>query len=129
MADRKLPTAGMIPLILVPGLAGVYRVTQSPSFAAYRRIGVVGLVMAGAYAGILMVMVGFFLKRRRDDTPQSRRNWGIVALVGLFALNNIPRDVELYRAVDILQLSGSGVCFGVAIGLTAMMLRLRVSRA
>ena len=131
MNDRKPPSfaLGVIPLVvLTPGLAGLYRVTQSPSFEAYRRIDVVRLLTIGAYAGVVMVILGRSAMRRRDREQPLRRRLGPLVFVGIVVIGMIPRSLELYRAVDVVQLTGSGACFGVALGLVGMMIGLRASR-
>ena len=132
MGDRKPRSTalGIVPLVLVPGLAGLYRVTQSPSFAAYRRIDVVRLLLIGAYAGVVIVLLGMIFMRRRDrEQPRgNRRRFIPMLIIGIVVIDMIPRTLELYRAVDVVQLTGSGVCFGVALGLVGMMIGLRASR-
>ena len=129
MGDRKPPSVvwSMIPMVLAIGLTGLYRVTHSPSFEAHRRIDVVRLVIIGAYAGVVMVTLArTFMGRRNREQP--RRILGPLAMVGILVIGLIPKDLELYRAVDIVQLAGSGACFGVALGLVVVMIRLRASR-
>ena len=60
MADRKRPFAiWIIPLVV--GLAGFYRVTQSPNFEIYRTVDVVQLLGSGVCFGAVMVGVIFLL--------------------------------------------------------------------
>ena len=120
----------MVPLVLVSGLAGLYRVSHSPSFAAYRRLDVVRLVTVGVYVGVVMVALGMIFMRRHDrEQPRwNRRRFIPLFIFGIFAIDMIPQTIELYRAVDVVQLTGSGVCFGVALGLAGMMIRLRASK-
>ena len=62
MFDRKRPpiVVSIIPLMI--GLAGFYRVTQSPSFEFYRAVDVVQLLGSGACFGA--VIVGVILRLR-----------------------------------------------------------------
>jgi hypothetical protein len=53
----------LIPLMI--GLAGFYRVTQSPSFALYRTVDVVQLVSSGICFGAVMVGVILMLRGKR----------------------------------------------------------------
>ena len=46
----------------------------------------------------------------------------LVGLAGLYRVMNSPH-FALYRTVDIVQLLGSGVCFGVTMVLIILMLR------
>jgi cyanate permease len=48
-----------------------------------------------------------------------------VGLIGLFGITREPRFAT-FRAVDVVQLLGSGMCFGV--GLMALVTRLREPR-
>ena len=66
--------------------------------------------------------------RRRDREQPLRRRLGPLVFVGIVVIGMIPRSLELYRAVDVVQLTGSGACFGVALGLVGMMIGLRASR-
>ena len=130
VGDRKPQSIALalIPLILVPGLAGPYRVTQSPSFEAYRGIDVVRLVTIGAFAGVVMVILGRIVVHRHDPEQPVRRRLGPLVFIGIVVIGMIPRDLELYRAVDVVQLTGSGACFGVALAFVGMMIGLRASR-
>jgi len=59
------------------------------------------------------------------------RKWGPVLLllfplfIGLMALNKVMHSpyYPLYRSVDIVQLTGSGVCFGVTMTLLIFILK------
>jgi len=66
MVDRKRPpiVVWMIPLLL--GLAGFYRVTQSPHFDLYRAVDVVQLMGSGVCFGATMVGVIFMLRGSRS---------------------------------------------------------------
>jgi len=62
VADRK---RGPVVLWIVPlmvGLAGFYRVAQSPNFAAYRTVDVVQLLGSGACVGAAFVGVVLMLR-------------------------------------------------------------------
>lgn len=47
-----------------------------------------------------------------------------VGFIGLFTMMGRP-SFQAMRAVDIVQLLGSGACFGVALVMLALMLRFR----
>ena len=66
MVDRKRPpiVVWMIPLFI--GLAGFYRVTQSPNFALYRAVDIVQLTGSGVCFGATMVGAIFMLRRSRN---------------------------------------------------------------
>jgi hypothetical protein len=66
MVDRKRPpiVVWLIPLGI--GLAGFYRVTQSPHFEMYRVVDVVQLLGSGVCFGATMVGVIFMLRGSRD---------------------------------------------------------------
>ena len=66
MVDRKRPpiVVWMIPLLL--GLAGFYRVTQSPHFDLYRAVDIVQLMGSGVCFGATMVGVIFMLRGSRS---------------------------------------------------------------
>ncbi len=65
MVDRKRPpiVISIIPLMI--GLAGFYRVTQSPSFEFYRTVDIVQLLGSGACFGAVMVAVVLRLRGSR----------------------------------------------------------------
>ena len=65
MVDRKRPpiVVWMMPLLL--GLAGFYRVTQSPHFDLYRAVDIVQLMGSGVCFGATMVGVIFMLRGSR----------------------------------------------------------------
>ncbi|MFN7992671.1 MAG: hypothetical protein U0Q18_03680 [Bryobacteraceae bacterium] len=46
----------------------------------------------------------------------------LVGAIGLYRVAQSPR-FEMYRAVDIVQMTGSGVCFGAALAGVIFMLR------
>jgi hypothetical protein len=54
----------MIPLLI--GLAGFYRVTQSPHFELYRAVDIVQLMGSGVCFGATMVGVIFILRGSRN---------------------------------------------------------------
>lgn len=66
MVDRKRPpiVVWMIPLLI--GLAGFYRVTQSPHFELYRAVDIVQLMGSGVCFGATMVGVIFILRGSRN---------------------------------------------------------------
>jgi len=66
MVDRKRPpiVVWMIPLLI--GLAGFYRVTQSPHFELYRAVDIVQLMGSGVCFGATMVGVIFMLRGPRN---------------------------------------------------------------
>jgi len=49
----------------------------------------------------------------------------IALVIGSIGLNNMSRSgrFEAYRSVDVLQLLGSGMCFGVALVALIMLIR------
>ena len=49
----------------------------------------------------------------------------ILTIVGFAALNRVMRssNLAIYRTLDVVQLLGSGVCFGVAMVLIMIVLR------
>ena len=65
MVDRKRPpiVVWIVPLLI--GLAGFYRVTQSPSFGLYRAVDIVQLLGSGVCFGATMVGVIFMLRGSR----------------------------------------------------------------
>ena len=63
MVDRKRPPMAMMLIMpLFVGLAGFYRVIQSPSFAFYRTVDVVQLLGSGVCFGVSMVAIIFLLR-------------------------------------------------------------------
>lgn len=60
MVDRKRPP--IVLFMLMVGLAGFYRVTQSPSFELYRTVDVVKLLCSGACFGAALVGVILLLR-------------------------------------------------------------------
>lgn len=56
--------------------------------------------------------------------------WLVVLLVGLAGFDRVTKspNFELYRTVDIVQLLGSGVCFGATMVGVIFMLRARRTR-
>ena len=65
MADRKRPPIVVFIIPLMVGLAGFYRVTQSPSFELYRTVDIVQLLGSGVCFGAAMTGVIFLLRRSR----------------------------------------------------------------
>jgi hypothetical protein len=61
MADGKRPSIVIWIIPLIVGLAGLFRVMQTPGFAAYRTVDVVRLLGSGA---CFAVMVGVVLMLR-----------------------------------------------------------------
>jgi hypothetical protein len=51
------------------GLVGVYRVTQSPSFAVYRVVDILQLLASGLCFGAALTGVIFWLGRTRSSPP------------------------------------------------------------
>jgi len=62
VADRKRGPVVVWTIPLIVGLAGFYRVVQSPNFAAYRTVDVVQLLGSGACVGAALVGVVFMLR-------------------------------------------------------------------
>jgi hypothetical protein len=62
MVDRRRPpiVVWIVPLLI--GLAGFYRVTQSPMFELYRAVDIVQLLGSGMCFGATMVGVIFMLR-------------------------------------------------------------------
>jgi len=62
MVNRKRPpiVVWIVPLLI--GLAGFYRVTQSPMFELYRAVDIVQLLGSGMCFGATMVGVIFMLR-------------------------------------------------------------------
>ena len=54
----------IVPLVI--GLAGLHRVTQSPTFEIYRAVDIVQLLVSGACFGATMVGVTFMFRQARD---------------------------------------------------------------
>jgi hypothetical protein len=65
MVDRKRPPIVVWIVPLLVGLAGFYRVTQSPSFGLYRAVDIVQLLGSGVCFGATMVGVIFMLRGSR----------------------------------------------------------------
>ena len=65
MVDRKRPPIVVFIIPLMVGLAGFYRVTQSPSFELYRTVDIVQLLGSGACFGAAMVGVILLLRGSR----------------------------------------------------------------
>jgi hypothetical protein len=65
MVDRKRPPTVVWIMPLLIGLAGLYRVAQSPSFGLYRTVDIVQLLGSGVCFGATMVGVIFMLRRSR----------------------------------------------------------------
>jgi hypothetical protein len=64
MADRKRPPVVVWIIVLMIGLAGLYRVTQSPHYETYRRVDIVQLLGSGMCFGAVMAGVIFTIIRR-----------------------------------------------------------------
>ena len=63
MVDRKRRPIVVFLIPLMVGLAGFYRVTQSPSFESYRTVDIVQLLGSGAcfgaaIAGVILLLRG-----------------------------------------------------------------------
>ena len=65
MVDRKRPRVVIWSMTLLIGLAGFFRVMQSPGFAAYRAVDVVQLIVSGACFGAVMTGVISALREAR----------------------------------------------------------------
>lgn len=65
MGNGKRPpvTIWLVPVLV--GLAGVYRVMQSPGFGTYRAVDIVQLLGSGVCFGAAMVGVIFMLRKRQ----------------------------------------------------------------
>ncbi len=66
MVDRKRPPIVVWMMLLLLGLAGFYRVTQSPHFDLYRAVDIVQLMGSGVCFGATMVGVIFMLRGSRS---------------------------------------------------------------
>jgi hypothetical protein len=65
MVDRRRPPIVIWILPLLIGVAGFYRVTQSPSFEMYRTVDIVQLLGSGVCFGAAMVGIIFMLRGSR----------------------------------------------------------------
>lgn len=65
MVARKRPPIAVWIVVLLVGLAGVYRVMQSPRFELYRAVDVVQLLGSGVCFGATMVGLIFMLRGAR----------------------------------------------------------------
>jgi hypothetical protein len=65
MVDRKRPPIVVWIIPVFVGLAGFYRVTQSPSFELYRAVDIVQFLGSGLCFGAAMTGVIFMLLRWR----------------------------------------------------------------
>lgn len=65
---RRPPMVLFISILLMIGLSGLYRVTQSASFESYRTLDVVQLLVSGAGLGAALAGVMFTFLRPRTDT-------------------------------------------------------------
>ncbi len=65
MIDRKRPPMAVWIVVLLVGLAGFYRVTQSPHFELYRAVDVVQLLGSGVCFGATMVGLIFLFRGAR----------------------------------------------------------------
>jgi hypothetical protein len=65
MGDRKGPPIGVWIVPVLIGIAGFYRVTQSPSFELYRTVDVVQILGSGACLGAAIVGVILTLRGSR----------------------------------------------------------------
>ena len=64
MVDRRRPPIVVFIILLIVGVAGFSRVTQSPSFESYRTVDVVQLLGSGvcfgvALMGVILLIRGF----------------------------------------------------------------------
>jgi hypothetical protein len=66
MPEGKRPPIAVLMVALTVGLAGVFRVVESPSFALYRVVDVVQLVGSGGCFGVTMMGMIFMLRRPRS---------------------------------------------------------------
>ena len=62
MVDRKRRPIVVFLIPLMVGLAGFYRVTQSPSFESYRTVDIVQLLGSGVCFGVTMIGLIFTLR-------------------------------------------------------------------
>ena len=65
MVDRKRPPFAMFMITLLVGVAGLLRVTQSPSFGLYRTVDVIQLLGSGVCFGVTMVGIGIAFRHRQ----------------------------------------------------------------
>jgi hypothetical protein len=65
MVDGRRPRIVVWILPLLIGVAGFYRVTQSPSFEMYRTVDIVQLLGSGVCFGAAMVGIIFMLRGTR----------------------------------------------------------------
>ena len=65
MVDGRRPPIVIWILPLLIGVAGFYRVTQSPSFEMYRTVDIVQLLGSGVCFGAAMVGIIFMLRGTR----------------------------------------------------------------
>ena len=65
MGHRKRPPIVLWIIPLLIGLAGWYRVTQSPMFQSYRAVDIVQLLASGACVGATVVGVIYMLRESR----------------------------------------------------------------
>ena len=65
MVDGKRPPIVIWIIPLLTGVAGFYRVTQSPSFKMYRAVDIVQLLGSGVCFGVAMVGMIFMLRGTR----------------------------------------------------------------
>jgi hypothetical protein len=65
MVDGRRPPIVVWILPLLIGVAGFYRVTQSPSFEMYRTVDIVQLLGSGVCFGAAMVGIIFMLRGTR----------------------------------------------------------------
>jgi hypothetical protein len=65
MVDGRRPPIAIWILPLLIGVAGFYRVTQSPSFEIYRTVDIVQLLGSGVCFGAAMVGIIFMLRGTR----------------------------------------------------------------
>jgi hypothetical protein len=65
MADGKRPPVVVWLIPILVGVAGFFRVTQSPNFEMYRAVDIVQLLGSGVCFGAAMVGIIFMLRRMR----------------------------------------------------------------
>jgi hypothetical protein len=65
MVDGRRPPIVIWILPLLIGVAGFYRVTQSPSFEMYRTVDIVQLLGSGVCFGAAMIGIIFMLRGTR----------------------------------------------------------------
>ena len=66
MANPKRTSLVLLIVPLLIGLAGLFRVAQTPQFALYRTVDVVQLLGSGVCFGV--TMAGFFMLLRRTKS-------------------------------------------------------------